>query len=78
MASRTISLDLAAYEALRRRKRAGQSFSDVIKEHFVDGGTGAALLRTLERIGPVDRAVLDAVDAQIAARGDEPARARRR
>ncbi|MCU0648458.1 MAG: antitoxin VapB family protein [Gemmatimonadaceae bacterium] len=78
MASRTISLDLTAYEALRRRKRAGQSFSDVIKEHFVGGGTGAALLSALDRIGPVDRAVLDAVDAQIAARGEEPARARRR
>jgi len=31
MASRTISLDEDAYAALRAAKRAGESFSDVVK-----------------------------------------------
>jgi predicted CopG family antitoxin len=44
MSTKTISVDLAAYEALQRRKRRGQSFSDVIKEHFGPVATGETLL----------------------------------
>lgn len=50
MATKTISVDLEAYEALRRRKRRGQSFSDVIKEHFIGAGTGSTLLRAVRGI----------------------------
>lgn len=50
MAVKTITIDLEAYEALARRKRKGDSFSRVIKEHFGRRRTGrdlAALLGTL-------------------------------
>ena len=44
MAVKTITIDLEAYEALRRYKRKGQSFSQVIKEHFNAPKTGRDLL----------------------------------
>ena len=50
MAVKTMTIDLEAYEALARRKRKGESFSRVIKEHFGRRRTGrdlADLLRTL-------------------------------
>jgi len=34
MAVQTITIDMEAYEALRRHKGSGKFFSDVIKEHF--------------------------------------------
>jgi predicted CopG family antitoxin len=74
MAVKTITIDLEAYETLRRRKRPGQSFSDVIKEHFGGGATGATLAAALERIR-LAPATLDAADAIVAARRKSPARA---
>jgi hypothetical protein len=37
------SIDVEAYEALRRRKGKGDSFSDVIRRHFDRGTTGSEL-----------------------------------
>jgi predicted CopG family antitoxin len=49
MAVKTITIDMEAYELLSRRKRRGQSFSQVIKERFKMGKTCADLLAALAR-----------------------------
>ncbi len=76
MAVKTITIDIEAYETLRRQKRPRQSFSDVIKEHFRGGATGATLLAALDTIALGD-STLDATDGIIAARKRSPARAAR-
>jgi predicted CopG family antitoxin len=64
MAVKTITIDMDAYEALRRRKREGQSFSTVIKEHFSGGPTGSVLKRSLVEL-KLSESTLDAVDCVI-------------
>jgi predicted CopG family antitoxin len=77
MAVKTITLDLEAYDLLARRKRPGQSFSEVVKEQFGRTKTGRDLLAALADV-TVSAATLDAVEAQIENRRSEPARAARR
>jgi predicted CopG family antitoxin len=67
MAVKTITIDMEAYEALRRHKREGQSFSDVIKEHFGGKTTGRVLGRVVAAL-QVDEATLDEVERLIEAR----------
>lgn len=67
MAVKTITIDLAAYDALARRKRAGESFSDVIKRHFGVGGTGADLLRAADA-NPIALDTIERVAAVVASR----------
>lgn len=74
MATKTITIDLEAYEALRRRKKEGQSFSDVIKEHFERGVTGRQLAEHLPRLALSDE-TLDELDGLIGGRGSDTARA---
>ena len=77
MAVKTITIDIEAYGLLARRKHEGQSFSQVIKEHFVGQPTVAgfrAILRTVR----VHGRTLDAMDRQVRAREASPARAARR
>ncbi len=74
MATKTITLDLEAYEALRRRKGKGESFSDVIKKHFARGATGRELGLLLDRLDVGDD-TLDAVDELIEERRGDLARA---
>lgn len=76
MAVKTITIDLDAYEALARRKRPGQSFSDVIKERFAPGRTGRDLLEAVRRFS-LDEATLDAAEAEVRARRRDRARAPR-
>jgi predicted CopG family antitoxin len=76
MAVKTITIDLEAYDALSRRKRAGQSFSQVIKEHFRGGGTGGDLLRLIRQHG-LREETLHAVARHVQARRRHPARAPR-
>jgi predicted CopG family antitoxin len=73
MAVKTITIDLDAYETLARRKRPGQSFSDVIKQHFSSGSTGRDLLEAVKRF-PLNEDALTAVEAQIRARRRSRAR----
>lgn len=72
MATKTISIDLEAYQALRRRKKKGQSFSDVIKEHF-SGGISARRFAQVVRESEVGESTLDAIDDLIERRRDDPA-----
>ncbi|MBI3403079.1 MAG: antitoxin VapB family protein [Acidobacteria bacterium] len=77
MAVKTITIDIEAYELLSRNKRAGQSFSQVIREHF---GIQPTAKRFIERMRSIrfDEATLDAMESQVRARRLEPARAVRR
>ena len=70
MATKTISIDLEAYERLRRARRSPtESFSKVIKraEWPVPPRTAGALLRALATVPTVDPAALDRLDAAQAA-----------
>ena len=72
MAVRTITIDLEAYELLRRRKRGGASFSRVIKEHLGGPRNGRDLLEAIEGLA-LDGETLEAIDELIARRGDDSA-----
>lgn len=76
MAVKTITIDIAAYEALSARKKPGQSFSDVIKLRFGAGRTGRDLLDAIDANVP-SRETVDAIEKLVRARKKSPARARR-
>jgi predicted CopG family antitoxin len=71
MATKTITLELDAYEKLRRAKRApSESFSSVVRraEFPNEAATGRELMHVMEkqmREGrtPIDEATLDRLDA---------------
>lgn len=73
MAVKTITLDLEAYELLRRRKRGKQSFSQVVKEHFGPRQTIREFRRALGEVSLSEEA-LDAIDREIEERRHDPAR----
>ena len=73
MAVKTITIDVDAYALLARRKRSGQSFSQVIKEHFGGPPTVGAFRATLTGLRASDDA-LTAMERQVAARRVSPAR----
>ena len=66
MATKTISIDLEAYERLRRARRLpNESFSKVIKraEWPVPPRTAGALLDAMAKVALVDEEVLNRLDA---------------
>lgn len=67
MAVKTITIDMEAYDTLSRHKREGQSFSQVIKEHFSGKKTGRDLKAVLREI-QISEETLDAIDEQVKAR----------
>lgn len=73
MAVKTITLDLEAYELLRRRKRGAQSFSQVVKEHFRPQHTVGDVRRALDGV-ELEGETLDAIDDQISRRSIDVAR----
>lgn len=73
MASKTISIDIEAYERLRRARRArGESFSMVIKRASwpEPPRTAGALLEAITALPPLDKGVLDRLEQ--AQRDDQP------
>jgi predicted CopG family antitoxin len=72
MIVKTIAIDLEAYEALSRRRGPGQSFSDVIKEHFRGGCTGRVLAKVLDGAA-LDRSTLEALEHIVRRRGADRA-----
>lgn len=74
MAVKTITIDMEAYDLLSRNKREGQSFSQVIKEHFSGAKRGRDLKAALREVSLSEEA-LDAIEAQIKNRGAYTAKA---
>lgn len=70
--SRSILLDPDAYEALAHEKRAGETFSEVIKAHFGGRTTAADFKRRVAGIR-LESDTLDAIEELIRSRGDSPA-----
>ena len=73
MATKTITLELDAYEKLRRAKHAGESFSSVVRRVIIPGKTrsGAEVIAYLKSEGPFfKQEELEAIEA--AADGDAP------
>lgn len=77
MAVKTITIDIEAYGLLAHHKRTGQSFSQVIKEHFTSQPTVATFRTALESVTVGPEAV-DAMEEQLRARRRSPARAAKR
>jgi len=66
MATKTISIDIEAYERLRRARRApNESFSKVIKraEWPVPPRTAGALLSAMAKVVPVEEEIIERLDA---------------
>ena len=74
MAVKTITIDMQAYEILSRHKKEGQSFSEVIKEHFGPQPTVGRFKQLIRKVRLSDE-TLDAIEAQVQARKNSPARA---
>jgi predicted CopG family antitoxin len=74
MAVKTITIDMEAYDLLSRHKREGQSFSQVVKEHFSGAKKGRDLMAVLREVS-LSEETLDAVEAQVKRRGANLAKA---
>jgi len=73
MAVKTITIDMEAYGVLARHKRAGQSFSQVIKAHFGPQPTAGRFLERIRTIRLSDEA-LSAMEGVVRERARHPAR----
>jgi predicted CopG family antitoxin len=73
MATKTITLDLEAYDLLRRHKRGKQSFSEVVKQHFGPRRTIQEFRSALPD-AMLSEETLDAIEQQIELRQKDPAR----
>ena len=76
MAVKTITIDMEAYTLLASRKRQGQSFSGVIKEHLRGKATAKDLLQLLSSVD-VEEETLGHLEEQVTHRKKNPAKAPR-
>jgi predicted CopG family antitoxin len=74
MAVKTITIDMEAYDLLSRHKREGQSFSQVIKEHFGEQPTAGRFLARKHH-ARFSKEYLDIMRKIVRDRQLEPARA---
>jgi predicted CopG family antitoxin len=74
MAVKTVTIDMEAYELLSRYKREGQSFSQVVKEHFSSAKKGRDLMAVLRQVSLAEE-TLDAIEAQVERRAAHVAKA---
>lgn len=74
MAVKTITIDMEAYETLSRHKRAGQSFSEVIKERFGAPMTVGRFKERLKHLPPLDPVVINAIERVVSDRKRSPVR----
>jgi predicted CopG family antitoxin len=74
MSVKTITIDVEAYEILARRKRTGQSFSQLVKETFGRIKTGRDLAAALSGVR-LSEETLAAIDGQVSRRSRSRARA---
>ena len=74
MAVKTITIDIEAYGLLSRHKGDGESFSQVIKKHFRRQPTVADFKAIVRKVRLSDE-TLDAMEEQVRARRNSPARA---
>lgn len=72
MAVKTITIDLEAYGILSRRKRPGQSFSQVIKEGLGTSRKGSELRAVVARLR-ISPEALDSIERQVRRRRTHPA-----
>ena len=70
---KTITIDMTAYTLLSRRKRPGESFSDVIKATFRPEPTVREFRNTVKALR-LDRDAIEAVEEQIRRRRSDLAR----
>jgi len=67
MATKTISVDLEAYSRLKKARREGESFSDVIKRVVKPPLDYRAWIKKLQAV-PIDPKALDGVGEPISRR----------
>jgi predicted CopG family antitoxin len=67
MAVKTITIDIEAYERLKRAKKKDESFSQTIKRIVPKPFDMSAWLRKVDRMGVSDQ-VLDAVEEEVTRR----------
>lgn len=71
MATKTISLDIEAYERLREAKQPEESFSEAIKRLVPRAFDVEAWLSKLDR-DPLDPKTVEAVEQAVAGRSSRP------